>query len=86
MDLIKQAFSELERTVEKTVTEAASAVVESANEFPKPAAEPARAAKQLQLTAKAAVKQALHAETSWEDYDWQVGCFLCSAVTPCFPA
>jgi valyl-tRNA synthetase len=34
MDLLKQAFDNLERTVEKTVTEAALTVVESTSEFP----------------------------------------------------
>ncbi len=71
MDLIKQAFSELERTVEKTVTEAASAVVESASEYPKPA-ESARGVKQLHVSAQAAVKQLQVAEVSWDDYGWQV--------------
>lgn len=72
MDLLKQAFSEFERTVEKTVTEAASAVVESANEYPKPAAEPVRAVKQLHISAKTAAKQVQSAETSWDTFDWQV--------------
>lgn len=70
MDLLKQAFSELERTVEKTVTEAASVVVESASEYPKPA-EP-RGAKQLHVSAKATATQLQNAEASWDDYDWQV--------------
>lgn len=74
MDLLKQAFSELERTVEKTVTEAASAVVESASQYPKPASESARAVKQLHLSAKAVAQQLQDAERSWDDYYWQVGC------------
>lgn len=50
MDLLKQAFDSLERTVDTAVSEAASVVVKSASEFPKPAEQPARVAKQLHIS------------------------------------
>lgn len=75
------AFENVEQLVARTVTEAASAVVESTNEFPKPqTAEQTRAGGQHALkslvvvpvstTHAAAVAQ--RAQSSWEDFDWQV--------------
>jgi hypothetical protein len=53
MDLLKQAFDNIERTVDATSATVLSTVVESASEFPKPAnpAIPAaRAAKKLHVS------------------------------------
>lgn len=69
------AFEDVERLVARTVTEAASAVVESTNEFPKPTAEGARHGTLVVSTARAA-SQAKRAETSWEDFDWQVNSYM----------
>jgi hypothetical protein len=53
MDLLKQAFDNIERTVDAASATVLSTVVESASEFPKPA-DPAfptaRAAKKLQVS------------------------------------
>jgi len=66
------AFEDVERLVARTVTEAASAVVESTNEFPKPTAEGARHGTLVPVSTARAASQAKRAETSWEDFDWQV--------------
>jgi hypothetical protein len=72
------AFEDVERLVAKTVTEAASAVVESTNEYPKPSTEPARHGAKLvvPVSTNQAARQASTAKSSWEDFDWQVICWF----------
>jgi hypothetical protein len=69
------AFEDVERLVARTVTEAASAVVESTSEFPKPAHDASARHPKLvvPLSTVQAAKQAKKASSSWEDFDWQVG-------------
>jgi hypothetical protein len=67
------AFEDVERLVARTVTEAASAVVESTSEFPKPSTEPTRHAKLVvPVSTNQAAQQAKKAKSSWEEFDWQV--------------
>lgn len=67
------AFEDVERLVARTVTEAASAVVESTSEFPKPHTDSKGHAQLVVPVSTAhAAQQAKQAQTSWEDFDWQV--------------
>lgn len=71
------AFEDVERLVARTVTEAASAVVESTSEFPKPNTEATRHPQLVVPVSTAhAVHQAKKAQTSWEDFEWQVGLII----------
>eukprot|EP00775_Hariotina_reticulata_P011435 gene11435-11581_t len=63
-------FLKLIDNFEQTVAQAASAVVESASEFPKPQTDSTRTAQQLVSTTVAA-NQAKQAESTWEQFDWQ---------------
>lgn len=67
------AFEDVERLVARTVTEAASAVVESTSEFPKPSTDSkSHAQLGVPVSTALAAQQAKKAQSSWEDFDWQV--------------
>jgi hypothetical protein len=82
--LFAAAFEDVERLVARTVTEAASAVVESTSEFPKPSTEPARHAKLVvPVSTNQAAQQARKAKSSWEEFDWQVNILLSADCHGC---
>lgn len=67
------AFEDVERLVAKTVTEAASAVVESTSEFKPSNDSSTRHPKHgVPVSATQAAHQAKKAKSSWEEFDWQV--------------
>jgi hypothetical protein len=75
------AFEDVERLVARTVTEAASAVVESTSEFPKPSTDSkSHAQLVVPVSTALAAQQAKKAQSSWEDFDWQVSLYTyCSS-------